>query len=269
MASVNTASDPPPPPAVDTATPNVARIYDYLLGGTSNYACDREAATDILAALPDGKDVMRANRAFQQRAVRYLAGEVGITQFIDIGAGLPTQGNVHEIAHRINPRARVVYVDNDPVVLAHSRAILNATANVVAIRGDLRYPEQIIEHPTLRALVDLGRPVAILLVAIVHFIGDNDDPYGVLAQLKSAIPPGSYLALSHGEERPEVSDAARVYDRSPSPATVRRRDQIASFFDGLQLVEPGLVGVTRWRPEDNNTEDIKRVWMLGGLGRKH
>jgi hypothetical protein len=235
-------------------SPNVARIYDYLLGGKENYVADRIAAAKLTATWPDPTEVARCigeNRAFLRRAVQYLAG-VGIRQFLDIGAGLPTQGNVHEIAHRVAPEARVGYVDNDPVVVAHGRALLAKSPQVRIAQADLREPARILQHPVVRELIDFDRPVAILLVAILHFIADHEDPAGIVTQLREALPAGSYLVISHGigETRPRAADAAEaVYNTASAQLTLRSYADLESFFKGFELVEPGLVDVTEWHPD--------------------
>jgi hypothetical protein len=255
---------------MDASVPNVARIYDYLLGGKDHYASDRQAAVELMIAIPDVVMVCRHNRRFLQRAVRFMA-EAGIRQFIDIGTGLPTQGNVHEIAQDIEQDARVLYVDNDPVVVSHAQALLVKAPTVVAINRDLRDPRQIIQHPALQALIDLDKPLAVLLVAILHFIPDDDDPYGIVEELKAAMPAGSYLAISHatGDNVPaEVTAQVReVYDRANAPAVPRTRAGIMRFFDGLEMIEPGLVNVRAWSARSTGSEPARAIF-LAGMGRK-
>jgi hypothetical protein len=256
--------------------PNVARIYNYLLGGKDNYSADREAAMELVRLIPEVLTACRNNRRFLQRAVRFLAGEAGVRQFIDIGTGLPAQGNVHEVAQDSAPDARVLYVDYDPVVVSHAQALLAAAPAVVAINRDLRQPGQIIAHRDFRALIDLGRPVAILLVAILHFITDDDDPYGIVDELKAAMPSGSYLVLSHvtaDDVSPQVaSDVRRLYDRATAPAAPRTRAGIERFFDGLEIIAPGLTDVGTWRElSEAGRESLPRpgrTLFLGGVGRK-
>jgi hypothetical protein len=230
--------------------PSTARIYDYLLGGKDNYPADRAAAAEIAQALPNVRTAFRWNRAFLGRAVRYLAAQ-GIRQFIDIGTGLPTVGNVHEVAQEADPRARVVYVDNDPVVLAHGRHLLHGRPGTAILEHDLRRPEDILADPDLRALIDFEKPVAVLLVAILHFIPDSDDPAAVIRKLMEPFPPGSYLVASHGtaDAIAEVNDAAAVYRQSTSSAHVRSREHIQRLITGLELVEPGIVWLPEWRPD--------------------
>src|ERR1700728_153086 len=231
--------------------PSTARIYDYLLGGKDNYPADRAAATEIAQALPNVRTSFRWNRAFLGRAVRYLVNEPGIRQFIDVGTGLPTAGNVHEVAQEAAPGTRVVYVDNDPVVLAHGRHLLHGVPGTTIIEHDLRRTKDILDDPELRALIDFGAPVAVLLVAILHFIADADDPAAVVKNLLAPFPSGSYLVISHGtaDAVPAVHDAAAVYRQSTSSAHVRRRNQIERLINGLELVEPGIVWLPQWRPD--------------------
>jgi hypothetical protein len=252
-------------------TPTIARMYDYYLGGTENLDVDREAADRVIAAVPDVVAGIRENRAFLGRAVRFLAAKAGIRQFIDIGAGLPTQGNVHEIAHQVDPTARVAYVDYDAEVVAHASALLSGEPNAVAIEGDVRRPEEILEHPRLRALIDLDRPLAILMIAVVHFIPDAERPAAVLGRYRDALPAGGYLALTHatadGIPAEAASNAMDVYRSGVTPIHLRRRDQIAAQLAGLTLVEPGLVNVTDWRPDVNPPGDSKPTFY-GAVGRR-
>jgi S-adenosyl methyltransferase len=256
------------PPGVDTQRANVARIYDYLLGGTHNFLADQDVGRVIAAVEPNARAIGRANRAFLGRAVRFLSA-VGIRQFLDIGSGIPTEGNVHEVAHQADPGARVVYVDLDPVAIAHSKALLAGNANASIIGSDLRDPERIIAHNGTRRLIDFSQPVGLLLVAVLHFISDEEDPWGIVAALRDALAPGSYLVLCHGtdEGKPEVAEATeKVYSRGASTDIhMRSRAEILRFFDGFELVEPGLVEIPMWRP-DSPAEvpaDPTRFW--GGL----
>jgi S-adenosyl methyltransferase len=231
--------------------PSTARIYDYLLGGKDNYPADRAAAAEIAQALPNVRASFRWNRAFLGRAVRYLVTERGIGQFIDIGTGLPTVGNVHEVAQRAAPGARVVYVDNDPVVLAHGRHLLHGVPGTTILEHDLRRTKDILDDPELRELIDFGAPVAVLLVAILHFIPDADDPAAVIKKLLAPFPSGSHLVISHGtaDAVPGVNDAAAVYQQSTSSAHVRSREHIERLIEGLDLVDPGIVWLPQWRPD--------------------
>jgi hypothetical protein len=254
---------------VSSGVPNVARIYDALLGGKDNYAVDRAAADAIIRQVPDARKAAHDNRRFLRRAVRFLAAEAGIRQFLDIGTGLPTKGPVHEVAQGICPDAHVVYVDYDPVVVTHAKALLaNHNDTVIAIRGDLRSPQDILDDPELRELIDFDQPVAVLMIAILHFIVDEEDPYGLVSQFKSAMPPGSYLAVSHatsdnlsGKDKEEVQ---AVYDDATSRATPRSLAEIRKFFDGLAITEPGVVDISAWRSKSHTA----RALFYGGIGRK-
>jgi hypothetical protein len=258
---------------IDTSTPHPARMYDALLGGKDNYAADREAVRDVLRAAPEARDSARANRAFLQRAVRFLVGEAGIRQIIDIGTGIPTAGNVHQIAGQIAPETRVVYADNDPIVHVHANALLTGSGTTSIVLADLRKPEAILGHPKTRALIDFSQPVGLLLAAILHFITEAEKPSRILATLRDGLPEGSYLVLSHAtaDLRPEAAqNAADVYDGATSTVTLRSKTQIAAFFDGWDLVEPGLVQVPLWRPEGKppRPKELERTWVYGGVGRR-
>ena len=261
-----------PVPLPGARVPNVARIYDYLLGGKDNFEADRAAAETLMRLIPDSVTACQDNRRFVRRAVRYLAGQ-GIRQFIDIGTGLPTQGNVHEVALEAAPDARVVYADYDPVVVAHARALLAkpAAPAVAAISGDLRHPEQILQDPGLRALISLDQPFAILATAVLHFISDSEDPYAVTRTLTAAMPPGSYLVISHITPDDVAPDAGRqaqaVYAHATAQAHPRTRAGIARFFDGLELAEPGVVSVSAWRLEPSAAPS-GRTLMYAGAARK-
>ncbi|MEU7913384.1 SAM-dependent methyltransferase [Microbispora bryophytorum] len=268
-------ADDEPPPGIDAGIPNPARMYNYFLGGKDNFAADREAAERVMQVAPEAPALARRNRAFLRRAVRHLVAEAGIRQFVDIGTGLPTEGSVHEVAHEMDPGVRVAYVDNDPVVLAHSRALLSGTAAAtVTVQGDLRRPEEILADPELRSLIDLAEPVAILLVAVVHFLSDDDKPAELVARLRESVAPGSHLVLTHvtDEERAGAArDGAAVYRRASSGITLRSREQIHELFDGFQLIEPGLVPLDDWRPDDENplARRARRhlpTWFLCGVG---
>jgi S-adenosyl methyltransferase len=256
---------------INTFVAHPARIYDYYLGGKDNFRADRETAEAALAATSSVRDMARQNRAFLQRAVRFLAAEAGIRQFLDIGTGLPTQGNVHEIAQAVAPEARVVYVDNDPIVLAHSRALL-AAPNTTVVLGDLREPGAILEHPDVHKLIDFAQPVAVLLVAVLHFIQDSDDPGAIVATLRDAIAPGSYLTISHGttdvqQAQPDVAaKVVRAYQRSSAPVALRSRVEIEGFFGDFEPVEPGFEQIHRWRP--NGPIAAVSGGIYGGVGRK-
>jgi len=262
------------PETVDLSTPNVARMYDYYLGGKDNFAADRHAAEQALELAPQIRIAAQHNRAFMGRAVRHLA-QAGVRQFLDVGTGLPTQSNVHEVAREAAPDARVVYVDNDPVVLAHGRAILGGAENVHIVQADLRRPEEILDSPEVRERLDFDRPVAILLVAIVHFLQDADDPEAIVARFRAALPSGGYLVLSHvcGAALPEsVPGVTEVYRHSSTPIVARSPERIAGFFGDLELVEPGVVNVAQWRPDSAETRRIaakyRRPYFLAGVARR-
>jgi hypothetical protein len=244
---------PGPPGGIDTTTANPARIYDALLGGKDHYPVDRAAADAILKAAPQARQGARENRAFLQRTVRFLAAEAGIRQFLDIGTGLPTQGNVHQVAHLVAADARVVYVDHDPVVHVHANALLaNNSPTTVAVLADLREPEAILDNAQVRRLLDFTRPVGVLLVAVLHFIRDEEDPAGIVARLREAMAPGSFLVVSHatGDFHPQAgAKVTEVYRQASAPLVLRSRQSIERFFDGFDLVEPGLVQPAAWRPD--------------------
>ncbi|MER7472788.1 SAM-dependent methyltransferase [Micromonospora sp. NPDC000018] len=258
--------------SIDPSIPTAAGMYDYYLGGKDNSAADRRAANKVLAAAPEVILMARENRGFIQRAVRFLARDAGIRQFLDIGSGLPTQGNVHEIAQAEAPDARVVYVDNDPKVLARSRALkITEARNTSVITADLRDPDVILNHPDTLAQIDFDQPMAILLVAVLHFIDDQADPYAIVAHLRDAMAPGSYLVINHAtaDPRPDnAGGAAEVYKNTKYPSTHRTRKQIERFFDGVHLIDPGLVIVSDWRPDTETDISPEEVWILGGVGRK-
>jgi hypothetical protein len=257
-----------------TDRPTPARMYDYYLGGKDNFAVDREAAEQVLSAAPEVRLLATENRAFLGRAVRYLAAEAGIRQFIDVGTGLPTQGNVHEVAQAVDPAARVVYVDNDPIVRAHAKALLPSDGTTAVIEADMRDPRPILEHPDLRRLIRFDEPVAVLFMSVLHFIADEDDPYGMVAAFRDACVPGSYLALSHitsPEQNTEgAAAAANVYKaRATSPAILRSPKEVQTLFDGYEMVEPGLVRLPQWRPgHPRDAKKADEVWMLSGVGRR-
>jgi hypothetical protein len=257
---------------IDTTVPTPARMYDFWLGGHDNFAVDRAAALAVSVAVPEIKLMALENRKFLRRAVRYLAAEAGIVQFLDIGTGLPTQGNVHQVAQQVNPDARVVYVDNDPMVLAHSRA-LKTGGNAAVIQADLRDPAAILTHHRTVDLIDFGQPLGVLLVAVLHFIGASEDPYAIVGSIYQALPPGSYVVISHALEgilRGDSADKVEEQYRKnvASGATLRGRDDILRFFTGLELIEPGLVHVPLWRPDEPEPQDAGKVWVLGAVGRK-
>ncbi|WP_200305419.1 SAM-dependent methyltransferase [Streptomyces adelaidensis] len=260
------------PRSIDISMPSVARMYDYYLGGSHNFEVDREAARRAMEFVPGLPKIMQANRAFMRRAVRYAA-DSGITQFLDIGSGIPTFGNVHDVAQAASPGARVVYVDHDPVAVAHSQAVLEGNDDADVVAADLRKPQDILASPRVERLIDLNRPVALLLVAILHFVEDRDDPYGAVAELRDALAPGSVLVVSHAcyegiplpQERAE--GAVDVYKDIRNPLIMRSRDEIARFFEGYDMVEPGLVPMAKWRPDTApEDEDPYAFAQFAGVG---
>lgn len=240
------------PDEVPLDRPNVARMWDYFLGGAHNFAIDRQAAEQALKLYPDLPLVARVTRAFLRRAVLFLVDQ-GVDQFLDIGSGIPTVGNVHEIAQRVNPAARVVYVDVDPVAIAHSQAILHGMANAVAVQADARRSEELVGHPDVRSGLDWARPIGILAIAMLHFVPDEAQALSIIRVLRDAVPSGSYLALTHataeGVDPTRAEQGEQLYQRTNAALHFRTRDQIAGLFEGLELVEPGLVYVPLWRPE--------------------
>lgn len=253
--------------------PNVARIYDYLLGGQQNFAVDRVAARALSAVIPGVAEGARANRAFLGRAVDYLARDVGISQFLDIGSGLPAGGQVHDIAHAINPDARVVYTDNDPTVVAHARCILDRRSSKVAIaEGDVRFPAQLLAASTT-GMIDLSQPVAVLMVAVLHFVPDDEHPWSRVRGLVRRLAPGSYLVLSHvtGENLDDesVKKAAAIYNSALTRGAVRGRGEILRFFDGTELIDPpGLADVATWSPLKPALPSRRPALFLAGVARK-
>ncbi|MFI1564379.1 SAM-dependent methyltransferase [Streptomyces sp. NPDC020490] len=261
------------PRSIDISVPSVSRIYDYYLGGSHNFEVDREAARKAMEFLPGLPKIMQANRAFMRRAVRFAAAE-GITQFLDIGSGIPTFGNVHEVAQAAAPGTHVVYVDHDPVAVAHSQAVLQGNEDCGVVAADLCKPDEILESSEVQRLIDPKRPVALLLVAILHFVEDEDDPYEAVAHLRDALAPGSLLILTHasyeGIPLPEERAAGTVdvYKDIRNPLIMRSRDEIARFFEGYDMVEPGLVPMPLWRPETApEDEDPFAFSGFAGVGR--
>ncbi|MEV7598115.1 SAM-dependent methyltransferase [Kitasatospora sp. NPDC089797] len=237
-----------------TDVPHSARVYDYLIGGKTNFEADRTAAHASVRAWPSLPVSMRTTREFMQRSVRHLAREHGVRQFLDIGTGIPTSPNLHEVAQEIAPEARIAYVDNDPIVLTHARALLSGTAvgRTCFVDADLRDPESILGDPRLREVLDLARPVALSLIAIVHFVLDEDDPQGIVHRLMAALAPGSFLTLTvfTGDTDPVgVGGVGREYNARGIPLQVRDRAEAEAFFDGYRLLDPGVALVHRWRPE--------------------
>lgn len=261
-----------PPPGVHLSRPSIARVYDYVLGGKDNFAIDRRAARSIIDVVPDAPQIAKDNRAFLGRAVRYLVGEAGIRQIVDIGSGLPTVGNVHEIAQEIDPRTRVVYVDIDPMVLAHARALLVENDATEVITADLRQPDSIFDHPTTRNYIDEREPFAVLACGILHHLSDAEDPLRVTAEIRRRLPSGGYLVVSNffdsGEPRARALERAFI-EGGLGTGRFRTREEQIGYFDGLELVEPGLVYANDWRPDSDTPKDNPvHTLYVGGVGRK-
>ncbi|MGH3252925.1 MAG: SAM-dependent methyltransferase [Trebonia sp.] len=261
-------------PTIDTKRPNVTRMYDYWLGGKDNFEADRVAAEEVLTLLPGQRRSAWENRRFLRRTVRFLAGEAGIDQFLDIGVGLPTQGAVHEVAHEVNPRARVAYVDYDPVVVSHGNVLLAAPDLSVVVREDIRRPRELLANPVIREHLDFGRPVALTLLAILHFVPDGDDPDAVMALLRDALAPGSYLVLTHICEELLLDKAAArramdIYERASERILPRGTARIRGFLGDFELIEPGLVPKHAWRLETGAAWPDPTDISLGAVARKN
>ncbi|MEO3876412.1 SAM-dependent methyltransferase [Nonomuraea sp. B12E4] len=261
------------PAGVDPTVPSVARMYDYLLGGKDNFAADRAAAAHIMKLSPNAKEIAQANRVFLGHAVHAVA-ESGIRQFLDLGTGLPTQENVHQVAARVSPGSRVVYVDNDPIVLVHARALLAENADTIVVEADMREPKDFLRHPEITGHLDFEQPLAVLMLAVLHFIPDDDVVEGIVREVREVLPSGSYLIISHvtvGELQGDVVGEGReVYSKtSAGNLTPRTREQLAGFFEGLEMMEPGLVSTTRWHAEslDPSLAGPGGADILCGVGR--
>jgi S-adenosyl methyltransferase len=257
--------------SLDTSVAHPARVYDYWLGGKDNFAADREAAERVLAVTPGLRWRVRANRAFLGRATRFLAADAGVRQFLDIGTGIPTGDNTHEVAQRAAPDARVVYIHNDPIVLRHAEALLRSTPQGATdyLQADLRDPGPILDRAA--GVLDFGQPVAVMLLGVLHLVSDSEDPWAIVARLMAAVPPGSYLTISHPaiDIHRAQAEAQRVYnERVATPQTLRTREQVARFFTGLDLVEPGLVQVHQWRPDPGDFIPEGTVSAHGAVARK-
>jgi S-adenosyl methyltransferase len=258
---------------LDITVPNVARIYDYFLGGKDSFEADRRAAAEIEESIPESAQACRQNRDFLKRVVRCLAAEAGIRQFIDVGSGLPTADNVHQIAKAIDPEARIVYVDYDPVVFRHAQVMLEEKSKgVVVADGDLRNPQGIIGNNLVREIIDFSQPVAILMFAILHFVTDAERPGEFLGQFRDVMAPGSWLALSHITDE-EVGDkdsraVQRVYQSASAPVVPRSRAQVIPFFDGLEIASPGLVDINDWPQPSPGTAPSTRRLFYGGIAMK-
>lgn len=254
---------------IDTSRPHPARIYDYLLGGKDNYEVDQQAGDELAAAAPEARIGLRANRAFLQRAVRHVVGS-GVRQILDVGTGLPTSPNVHETAQQVAPDVRIAYVDNDPIVNAHANALLSRSGATSVVLADLRDPQAILDHPDVRRVIDFDEPVALLLVAIVHFLSSADEPERVIATLRDALPAGSFLVLSHATgDFADRTDAQAVYNKATASLNLRGRAEVERFFDGFDLIEPGLAQVPFWRPDTPPPARSGEIGFYGGVGRKN
>jgi hypothetical protein len=263
---------------IDITKPNVARVYDYFIGGKDNFTADREFAHEAMKIAPKAPIAAQANRQFLRRVVSYLVADEGITQLLDIGSGLPTQGNSSEVAHEINPDAHVVYVDNDPMVYIHSKALLSDAQTVDIVKGDIRNPVQILTDPTVLSLIDFGRPVGLLLLAILHHITDAEDPPGIVARLRDAMPSGSFLAISSfrmpGPEVPELRaltlEGERLLEEDLGSGRWREDQEILSWFGDWEMQPPGLVALVDWRPETPGSVERDEIYhgFSGGLARK-
>jgi S-adenosyl methyltransferase len=258
------------PEGVEVTVPNAARMYDYALGGYHNFAVDREFVERAEELMPGAISSVYANRAFVRRAVRWLVN-AGLRQFLDIGSGIPTLGNVHEVAQRMAPESRVIYVDIDPVAVAHSGAILADNPGTRVLWGDLRRPAEILYHPDVLGFLDFSQPVAVLLNAVLHFVSDDDDPAGILAQVRDALVAGSHLTITHGTPVPqrasEQERVRRLYQSTPTSVHFRTREQIRHMLADWELVEPGLVPVTDWRPDSDDDGVPPQPAILGAIAR--
>ncbi|CAL9649041.1 SAM-dependent methyltransferase [Streptomyces sp. enrichment culture] len=270
MTSLSGGESAAHPNRIDTSKPHPARMYDYFLGGKDNYEVDQRAAEQFMKSAPEVREGVLANRHFLHRAVRHVVAEGGVRQILDIGTGLPTEPNVHQVARALAPETRVAYVDNDPIVSTHSRA-LSDDPDTAVVLADLRDPQALLDHPGVREVIDFDRPVALLLVAVVHFVSEAEDPVGIMATLRDALPAGSYLVLSHAtgdahEDRRE--EAAAVYKNATASMNLRPHAEVLDLFGDFALVEPGLVRVTDWRPDEVRRPDAPTIGIYGGVARK-
>ncbi len=268
-----------PPPGVDARAPNIARVYNAFLGGKDNFAADRKVVESALRVSPNAPAGARANRAFLRRAVRYLVGEAGISQILDIGSGLPAPGNVHEVAHAVNPAVRTVYVDNDPVVYTHGQALMADGRTTEVVTADVRRPDEILDHPVVRQFIDFRQPVALLLLAVLHHLSDDEDPSRVVAVLRDALPRGSYLVISSfrmpgpelAEQRAKAIEMERLFHERLGSGHWRPEETIRGWFGDWELLPPGLVPLPDWRPDEPGqvTRDMMYHGLAGGVARKN
>jgi hypothetical protein len=266
------------PPGLDVTRPNIARVYDAFLDGKDNFAADREVVRFALRVTPDAPEGAKANRAFLRRVVRYLTGEAGVRQLLDIGSGLPTQGNVHEVAHERFPQTRVVYTDIDPLVRAHAQALLTSGPNTIFRTADLREPDTILHDPAVREFIDFGRPVGLLMFAILHHLNDHEDPGGIVARLRDALAPGSYLAISsfrmpgpeHPEDAAKTVEMEKLFNEKLGTGRWRTTEELLAWFGDWELLEPGLVPLPEWRPDTHGEVKKNATYygFVGGVARK-
>ena len=272
------AGGEPAPPGIDVRKPNIARVYDAFLGGKDNFAADRAVVELTLRIAPDAAAGAKANRAFLRRVVRYLAGQGGIGQFLDIGSGLPSQGNVHEVAGEVRPAARVVYTDSDPVVLVHGQALLAGVPSVRVVTADVRRPAEILDSAEVREFIDFGRPVALLMLAILHHVSDEEDPAGIVARFREAAAPGSYLAISsfrmpgpgHPQDAARTRQVQELFNARLGTGRWREHEEILQWFGDWELLEPGLVPLPEWRPDiaGQAARNSTYYGFVGGVARK-
>lgn len=259
------------PTRADLSRPSAARVYDYFLGGSSNFAIDREFARKAMEVFPGAREYARLNRLFLQRVVRFYV-EQGVRQFLDIGSGIPTVGSVHEVAQELAPDSRVVYVDNEAIAIAHSQLVLRNNPLTTIVQADLREPEALLSTPELTNLVDTSEPIGVLMLAMLHFVDDDEELAGLLTRYRQLLAPGSYLAVSHGTDdgHSEITTLAELYRETTNPATLRTRKQVEALFDGFDLLEPGIVFTPEWRPDspEDVGDDPDRSVSYAGVGRK-
>jgi hypothetical protein len=256
---------------IDLTRPSAARVYDYYLGGAHNFAVDREMAEQAIAMWPELPLIMQANRAFLRRAVRFCV-DAGVRQFLDLGSGIPTAGNVHEVARQAAPDARVVYVDSDPIAVAYSRTILGSDQQTAVVQADLRRTEQVLGSAEVRSLLNFDEPIAVMMVAVLHFVPESDDPAAIIARYREAMAPGSFLVVSHASQHGQPEKAAshrELYRRTPTPMTMRSKTEVTGLFAGFDLVDPGVVFLPLWRPDsiDDVDEEPERFAGLAAVGR--
>lgn len=258
---------------LDHGIPTAARVYDVMLDGKDNFAIDRQVAEASLAVMPELKEIARHNRAILHRVVRHLAAEQGITQFVDLGSGLPTARNTHEVAQEVNPDAKVIYVDIDPIVLVHGRALLEDNDNTRVVTADLRKPAEVLEHPDVLKLIDFSKPVCVMLCGILHHLADDEDPKGIVEALRDAVAPGSYFFITNFtrlSDSPTSERLEKVLLSQLGTGRVRTPAELAGFFDGLEILPPGIVPLPLWRPEEIITDatTVGVRFMTGGVGKK-